>query len=375
MSLRERLPVRWNGPWRTLAKTGIGLLVAFVVAEAGVRLYRNHFASRRWLVQYSRSWDNVPPGVFRFAEHPYLPCVPNPEFRSADGKDRHNRLGFRGDEIAAAKPAGVFRIVCLGGSTTYTAGVDDAGDAYPAQLQRILREKHGRANVEVVNAGVHAFTSLDSLLNLELRVLPLEPDLIVVYHGINDLACRLVPPDRYHRDNSGYALHWSRRNREEPPRWWHHSLLAYCCGVKLGWIPEHRVGQGFIPDTTGMSVGDLARNPPVYFERNLRAMTVLVRDAGAEIMFATFACSESLVDPLLLAGLAENNEVVRRLGARLNVPVFDFAGRMPKDREFWFNFIHVNRAGAARTAELFAEFIDETFCAGKSGQRAARSPE
>lgn len=340
------------------------LLVTFVIVEVALRIYARSIASPRWIVKYSRSWDKIPNKFFRYTTHPYFSHVPNPEFRSENGKDRHNRFGFRGGEIEADKPEGVFRIFCIGGSTTYTTAVDNYVDAYPAQLERVLRETYGHRDIEVINAGVPAFSSLDSLLNLLLRVLPLDPDLIVVYHGINDVATRLVPPDKYRRDNSGYCVDWSIRDRDSPHRWWYHSRLAYYVGVRMGMIPAPKVGYGFLPNTNSMSVEDLKRNPPVYYETNLSQMALLAHDAGVKIMFSTWAYSEDFDDPIVKAGVLENNDVVRRVGKRLEVPVFDFANRMPIDQEYWYDAFHVNERGAVHKAELFAGFIEENFLKG-----------
>src|SRR4029077_5502311 len=62
----------------------------------------------------------------RFASHPYLPFVLNPDFGG------HNALGFRGGACEAKKAPGVRRIACVGASTTYGSLVDPE-DSYPAQ--------------------------------------------------------------------------------------------------------------------------------------------------------------------------------------------------------------------------------------------------
>jgi lysophospholipase L1-like esterase len=337
------------------------LFVTLALIEVGLRIYAQTMASRRWIVEYSRSWDTVPSEFLRYTTHPYFSHVLNPAFRSKDGRDRHNRLGFRGEEIENDKPEGVFRIFCLGASTTYTTAVDGYQKAYPAQLERILREVYHHPNVEVINAGVPAYTSLDSLLNLQLRILPLQPDLIVVYHGINDLAARLVPPDQYRPDFTGYRSDWSPGDRDTPHRWWHHSRLAYVLAVQMGIIPQQKVGYGLIPNTSSLTIEDLKRNPPIYFETNLDRMVLLARHSNAKIMFSTFAYSQDFNDPFLKTGVLENNQVVQRIGEQLEVPVFDFSSQMPKDREYWDDAIHVNERGAERKAELFAQFIETAF--------------
>ena len=98
----------------------------------------------------------------RFIVHRYLGHYPTPNYVS--GENRHNSLGYRGDEIDMPKPEGEFRIVCLGGSTTYTFAVADFRDSYPDRLQRYLRDE-GFPNVRVVNAGAGSWSSWESLVN------------------------------------------------------------------------------------------------------------------------------------------------------------------------------------------------------------------
>jgi lysophospholipase L1-like esterase len=94
----------------------------------------------------------------------------------------------------------VFRIVALGGSTTYGISLP-MNRTYPAQLQQILRDEYGYTQVEVINAGVIAYNSWDLLAEFEYRVLDLNPDMVIVYEGINDVVARLVDPRYYNGAN------------------------------------------------------------------------------------------------------------------------------------------------------------------------------
>jgi hypothetical protein len=98
------------------------------------------------------------------------------------------------------KPANEFRIVCIGGSTTYDDCIDDDAGTYPARLQFHLTQR-GYA-VKVINAGVPGWTSYESVINFALRISSIAPDLIIDYDGWNDLSARVVRPETYASDNS-----------------------------------------------------------------------------------------------------------------------------------------------------------------------------
>jgi lysophospholipase L1-like esterase len=107
-----------------------------------------------------------------------------------DHSYRINSRGFRGPEVPDAKPSGEFRIVTVGDSITFGWELSEDEATYPGQLQSRLagrRAPGGRA-FRVVNAGVPRYTSEQVLRWLRERVLDLEPDLIVLCVGWNDLA-------------------------------------------------------------------------------------------------------------------------------------------------------------------------------------------
>lgn len=97
------------------------------------------------------------------------------------------------------KPAGTFRIVCLGGSTTENK--PNRHTHYPRELQKRLRERLGRDSIEVINIGNSAYATPHSLIHLELDVLSWDPDLLILSHNINDLIMNYFPdfkPDYSH---------------------------------------------------------------------------------------------------------------------------------------------------------------------------------
>ncbi len=85
-----------------------------------------------------------------------------------------------------------FRVVCLGGSTTWGTGVKPA-EAWPAVLEDILGDDG--YDIEVINAGFPWYTTADSLVNYALFLRYYEPDIVIIMHGVNDL-CRSFPQPR-----------------------------------------------------------------------------------------------------------------------------------------------------------------------------------
>ena len=95
-----------------------------------------------------------------------------------------NSLGLRSSEIGS-KQQGEVRILSLGESTTFGDKVE--GDqTYSARLEQNLNQADGLHRYRVINAGVCAYSSFQSLKYLETSGLQLEPDIVLFYHEFND---------------------------------------------------------------------------------------------------------------------------------------------------------------------------------------------
>ncbi|MBU1627831.1 hypothetical protein KKB18_10720, partial [bacterium] len=97
----------------------------------------------------------------------------------------NNSYGFRGKEIKQPKDKNTFRIICFGDSSTYGVFVP-FDDIYSTRLQKKFREHFKKTNVEVINAGVLGYTTLQIYALLDKKLKALEPDLVMVASGVND---------------------------------------------------------------------------------------------------------------------------------------------------------------------------------------------
>lgn len=147
------------------------------LGELGIRL--------RAKIRYGTTHANVTEALLVFEKETGL-IVPkaNTHLRGTQIDITINQHGFRGPDFLIPKPPRTKRIVCVGASTTFCT---EARTPWPRTLETKLRLAFPNQNIEVINAAVPGYGIEKSLLNLEKRVLPLSPDLVILYHANNDL--------------------------------------------------------------------------------------------------------------------------------------------------------------------------------------------
>ena len=262
---------------------------------------------------------------------------------SKDGKARtSNSHGFRGPEFAVPKPQGTYRIVCLGGSTTYDDQVDDA-DTYPVQLEALLRQARPGRSIEVINAGVPSYTSAESLASLAFVCVDLQPDAILIYDNINDYRPRLYPnfdPAYFH-----YRKVWdgsARLKQTGPSGSEMQGINSY-----LQWLP---------PEPEGDQAENVRRAGTWAFRRNLLSMCGVAKAHGIAIVLATVVCDpeNQYSEELMVQAIAEQNEVMKQVAAEQGALLVDLAAVYPEGG-FFADPIHNNAAGAKEKARIIAD--------------------
>jgi|APSaa5957512535_1039671.scaffolds.fasta_scaffold00678_17 hypothetical protein len=114
---------------------------------------------------------------------PYKHLEPNQKTETVN----INSYGFRGIEFNQEKDLNTYRIILLGGSTMYGLHATSESTTIPGYLQNRFDTETLDVNVEVINAGINGASSFDEINSLNDKLLKLDPDMIVVYDGGNDL--------------------------------------------------------------------------------------------------------------------------------------------------------------------------------------------
>jgi lysophospholipase L1-like esterase len=261
-----------------------------------------------------------------------------------------NSHGFRGPEIPVAKPDGTVRVLCLGGSTTYSDAVSD-DETYPFLLERVLREARPGVSIDVINGGVPSYTSAESLANLAFRGLEFEPDVLVIYHAANDVRPRRYAdfePSYFH-----YRKPWdgSDRLEEKVPG----TDMAGGINTLIQWAP---------PEDNGDPRVNLQDSGPEAFRRNLVSMIGVARAHGIQPVLVTFAAKgpDPVTEPGLLDGIAQHNRIIGEVAAEYAVTLVDLDGKLSRDGTFasvgtTLDPVHLNPTGTLQKAQIIAEGV------------------
>ncbi len=361
--------------------TSVTLLLVFVLVEISARVYLVNFASEATFKRYASLRQLKERYVqSQYSPHPYLGYYPTPNYQK--GKNKHNSLGFKGEEIVLPKPETEFRIVALGGSTTYTTHVADYRLSYPALLEKELAAR-GYDHVKVINAGAGGYSSWETLVNFSFRVLDLDPDMIIIYHAVNDNTYRLVwPPEAYRGDNIGSK---GFQQTMFMPSILEYSTVFRILMINLGLAASHnaldkvfpktfysqqlrtQIARGTYPEGIFREISAekiIKTNYPVYFIRNLKNIIAMAKQHNIQVLLATFAHSPEANN---LPGFEqffwtfkEMNGIIKTIATENEVALFDFASKFPTDAAYFAGDpIHVNEKGVWLKAKLFADYITE----------------
>jgi lysophospholipase L1-like esterase len=333
---------------RKLLFAAITWIALLALLELGVRGYEALRASR------SRETGATSNRVSTFTPHPFLTYAGNPDYFD------HNAQGFRApkDVRYTADPTR-FRIACLGGSSTYDTRTTRE-ESYPRQLELLLRAR-GFDEVDVINAGLGGYSTPNLIGMLALRVVPLEPRIVLVYSGFNDAWNRIL----YRGVEDDYT-HAMRSWDLCPGPVWRESRLLDRLAAKLGSRSRHNP---HVHDVAWVPMsGDAAENwrssSALPFERNLITLVAIARAHGIRPVLVTQA-TDFVNHPVERANdvweqaMHEHTAVLDRVALRAEVDRIDVRTPMSDHGEYFADVLHMTAAGNRERARIIADWLVE----------------
>jgi len=308
-----------------------------------------------------------------YDSHPYIPIILKPNTSFKPRNITINSLGYRGKDFKLIKTPGTFRIVCIGGSTVFGIGSSSDKTTFPQFIENILNSKMPGKKFEVINAGVPGYTTAESLIDLELRLLDLSPDLIFIYHGYNDFK-----PNRFPNFKSDYS-HWRYREPIYIGRPFLDNFRFYTklTNLILKYVPKKQ--DSSFPDLKRFDSASV--EGVKAFERNLRSTIYITKSRNIKVMLSTFVIplndANLKKDPEMFKALlyftptltykgvldarTKYNNAVKELAEEENITLIDFDKIMPQSLEYFDDYVHFNDKGAMFIGENIAKIIIENY--------------
>jgi len=326
---------RWKQLLQNLALSLGVFLLCLLGAELALRL-----------AGYGRLEIYVPDPRLYWRLKPNQDC-----FTKIDRKPVHiNSHGTRGPEFTTEKPPGTYRVLSLGDSRTFGWGLSQ-DETYSDEFGRRLQARFGPGNrVEVINAGVNAWSFSQMLVFYRDFAAVWQPDLVIVAEA--NLWTQFSD-----KNSEAFVRQfmWRVRLKNFLRRF---ALYHYLIEVKLRDFYE-RQRTKFIPVDP--------QNDPLFKERQQKDPDAMFRLAIENL--CSLARSNGARPVLLflptLDDLSSTNEsrvlrIKREVAARLGIPLVDVTAQLaPQGKANYLEAdpVHLNATGNQLVAQHLFEIL------------------
>lgn len=354
-------------------------LIIVIMAEIGFRfIYRLYYGSKYNFIK------KMPFEKIRMEPHPYLPYILkknlppapsekinyplNTSFYSAEVRSNNLRFinGLNGDrDIIVPKPKNLYRINCIGGSTTQNyLKLNNDHFSYPIELEKILKSKFNK-EIEVNNCGVGGYNSADLLVRFALQIVDTQPDLIIMYHGYNDIKSYLTPnfsSDYFHSRKNLGEIYWKLSLGSKIPD----IPLKFINYFTNKWFPERNIRHSLLEVVSKGKIDpkvDFSQGLKAY-ERNLQNIINLCSSNNIEIILCTFCfhlhskIKNNQLNILYEKITVEENNIIKKLAKKNNVKLVDSYSLIPKENINFVDHIHFSVEGMKLLAKNISEEIE-----------------
>lgn len=320
--------------------------------------------------------------------HPYLPFIykenfqirnetilyseiNNEKFKTPKLKTNNYRFinGVNGDRnIQIPKPKELFRINCLGASTTGNYLMrNNENFSYPLRLEKLLKDNLG-SNYEVNNCGQGGYTSIEILIRFCIQIIDTSPDLIILYHGYNDIRSYLT--DNYKSDYSN-----SKKNLSN--EYWKIKIyLKIFKYIKISFL-YFLLNKWFNFNIKNslldiVSIKKINKNLDykdglITFKRNIENLILLCKAKNIDIILSTFCyyLHENIANDSLSKKydfiLSEENKIIEELSNKYNITLVDNNKIIEKNSNNFLDSIHFTPEGMEKIAFNFYEIIRDKY--------------
>jgi lysophospholipase L1-like esterase len=306
------------------------------------------------------TWKN---SAVRYRAHPFLQYTGRPDFLDPTGYAPFADDGFRKpDPRASTDPR--FRIVVLGGSTTYGIIAQKTEDAWPAMLAQALRESG--LDVDVKNAALPSYNSWHLVAATSFFLQSWRPDLVILHTGFNDAFARAF--DDEGREDARTLL---RAYRVAELTDLEQVVLGVSRAARVVWLPrlerEKRVvgdlvGDMFTPIPSDDAMRAAAtRAQGTHFRRNVETLLTLVAAAGARPVlmpepFNVDQVARPVLFDIAFRGASAHAEILAETARARDLPLIDLRTRFASESDF-IDDVHLTEENEMERVKIITPLV------------------
>ena len=315
--------------------------------------------------------------------HPYIPYVNKPNFKIHGnvipnyplnkGKFTYSKLttnsmGFANGpngnrDVSIDKPKHLYRINCLGASTTGNyISVGNKNYSYPLEIEKLLNESSNQ-EVEVNNFGLGGYNSADILVRFILEIVETNPDMVIIYHAHNDIQSYLTP---------GFKHDYSHSKINLGENYWKFEI-----GEKIPFLPfkfTNYILEKWFPIEVRNSLLDFVSKGEMNFNidpkqglevyrRNLEILIEICKSRDIKVVLSTYAhflhkdIRDSELHKKLREIISKENAIMRDLSNFHELTIVDNANLIPAEEKYFLDSLHFTPEGMKLLAKNIAKSL------------------
>jgi lysophospholipase L1-like esterase len=291
-----------------------------------------------------------------------------------------NNVGFRGDSLVIPKPANETRIFIIGGSTAQCLYIDDS-KSLDRVLQKDLQQQFPGRTIKVYSAAKSGDGTAEHIAMLSQRIIHMQPDMVIVFCGFNDLRKSI---QRYDYRHLGAVKQYS-------PRYIFMAATRFQVGRRLYYLMKSRsedeIREEIPLATNHRELFAIQQQTPESdsipyinaqpFSTNLKTIAGICSANGVPlVLMPNQSTWNSRADTsmrnkhwlltmgkirykeeYLQKGLEVFNDTMRAVAVQNSLPLFDLPEVMPPSGEYFYDDCHFNNNGSVTAAKMLAAFI------------------
>ncbi len=284
---------------------------------------------------------------------------------------------FRTDEHGFIMPAKIYddpdlSLVFLGGSTIKCNYVEEES-RFPYRAGLLLGRRLGK-KINSYNAGVRANNSMHSLTILLNKVVPLQPDMVVMMHAINDVNILLFEDTYWNEHHTRSLIVAETQDVGRFTRLFEATMETFL----PGFARRLRIGEAFGENADEFAETRGHKNVNTNlgtegFEANLRSFIAVCRTRNIEPALMTQfnlltekphkAITKAMkklredwgVDYAAYKRIYDRfNEATRKVAREHHVFLIDLDVLVPKEKKYFIDVVHLNTEGSKLVADIVA---------------------